>query len=240
MFNEIERRQKELSNHPLFDRLTDLKSLQIFMEQHVFCVLDFMSVLKSLQNEITPATVPWKPSSYPHLAQRFINEIVVGEETDENAEGAYKSHFELYLDSMNEVNASTNLMTSFLNNFETSVLTPKLKASCDYHFELSRTGKLEETLAAFLFGREKLIPPMFSTIVSILEKNKLKAPTFLYYLDRHIGLDGDSHGPMGMKLFEMLVTDEESRARAFKAAITALEHRKNVWDETLELIETSN
>ncbi|MED2973059.1 DUF3050 domain-containing protein [Fictibacillus sp. B-59209] len=53
------------------------------------------------------------PQPHPKYA-RFINEIVLGEETDEDGEGGFISHIELYLKAMKEVKADTNPIVTYL------------------------------------------------------------------------------------------------------------------------------
>jgi len=83
ILNSIEKIEKrlapfrdELVNHRICGEIDRLEALQLFMEQHVFAVWDFMSLLKVLQRGICRVEVPWLP---PIDAQacRFINEIVL-------------------------------------------------------------------------------------------------------------------------------------------------------------------
>src|ERR1700716_1508416 len=91
--------------HPLYGEIRDIQHLRIFLQSHVFAVWDFMSLLKSLQACLTCVATPWLPSAYPK-SRRLINEIVLGEESDNFGDG-YISHFELYLQAMVESGADT-------------------------------------------------------------------------------------------------------------------------------------
>ena len=99
--------REELMAHPVYRMVNSLDSLRLFMEHHVFAVWDFMSILKRLQQLQTGISVPWLPKSH-RTVSRFINEIVLAEESDEDGRGGYISHFELYREAMLDCGASTN------------------------------------------------------------------------------------------------------------------------------------
>ena len=108
---------KKLESHQVFTNLNTLSELRLFMEHHVFAVWDFMSLLKKLQEIYVPHGSPWVPNPNGNVV-RFINEIVMEEESDQSygSKGeSYSSHFEIYLEAMKEVGASTNIIDSFLD-----------------------------------------------------------------------------------------------------------------------------
>lgn len=226
--------QEDLCRHEIYDHLQDVKSLQHFMSYHVFAVWDFMSLLKSLQKEITCVEVPWRPSKYSSELVRFINQIVLGEESDIDSKGRAISHYELYLEGMSEVGASSSHLFDFLTDLNLGTLPLGVRDFVTENLRLARDGDPIEVAASFFFGREKLIPSIFTSMVEVLRREQVEAPTFLYYLERHIEVDGEEHGPLAMKcLHELTKGSKEKEVMALKAGISALTLRKYLWDECL-------
>src|SRR6266851_3298169 len=102
----------QLLDHPVYAEVASVADLRRFMEDHVFAVWDFMSLLKRLQQDMTCIKVPWFPADNAKAA-RLINDIVIGEETDVDPEGSYVSHLALYLRAMGEIGASTRQFEKF-------------------------------------------------------------------------------------------------------------------------------
>lgn len=236
-----------LDQHPLYASVRTLEDLRHFMAHHVYAVWDFMSLLKYLQAAVAPVSVPWQPTDNAQstLAQRFINEIVLGEETDEglpDAQGnpSFVSHFDLYLGAMEEVGADTRPVRAFLKAVKKKGLATAL-LKCDIPepsrrfmastFGFIDTQKAHLVGAAFALGREQVIPGMFRSLLADMGISKKKAPLFHYYLERHIYLDDESHGPLSLKLLTHLCGDSDSKEKAAsKAARQAVEARIIFWD----------
>jgi hypothetical protein len=230
----IQQMQSQLTHHPVYGTLNTLEGVRHFMRYHVFAVWDFMSLLKSLQKEITCVEVPWRPSTYSPELVRFVNQIVLGEESDLDKNGNATSHFELYLAGMNEVGASSARLFDFLPDMDVATLPAGVREFVTENLRLAREGHPVEVAASFFFGREKLIPSMFTSMVEILKKENVEAPTFLYYLERHIEVDGEEHGPLALKcLAELIKGDKDKEAMAMNAGINALHLRKKLWDHCL-------
>lgn len=230
-----------LLNHEVYGHLGLPVAIQRFMELHVYAVWDFMSLLKALQQHLTCVTTPWVPPADP-IAARMINQIVVGEESDLDTEGQPSSHYDLYLQAMDQVGANTSVILSFVDrlrsghDLETAMSEAGVPAAaCEFMrvtFQIIESGELPQIASAFTIGRENLIPGIFRGIISGLDEHgTIHTDRFLYYLDRHIGLDEDEHGPLAFKILERLCGDSPTRwSQAENAALKTLEARIHLWN----------
>lgn len=245
--NKLTPLRASLKSHPLYRSLQSIDDVKLFSEFHVYAVFDFMSLLKALQLQFTCVSLPWLPTGSGAVA-RFINEIVHGEESDINEVGEPMSHFEMYLDAMKQLGASTKGIETFIaalrnNNTigEALEIANAPKAAQDfvnYTFSIVETKEAHKIAASFTFGREDVIPDMF---IAILEEAKTSGhdyAKFRYYLDRHIELDGDEHGPIALKMIETLCGNNDTLwAEAEAVAIRSLEVRIALWDGIYEAIK---
>ena len=233
--------REQLVKHPLYQKIDRPEHLHCFMEQHVFAVWDFMSLLKYLQRQLTCVEVPWVPSAHPATA-RMINEIVWGEESDLDRDGKPASHFEIYLQAMDRAGADTGIIRKFVrliaqgegasHTSRMLSLSPAVTSFLDFTFQTIDHNRLHEVAAVFTWGREDLIPDMFTAIVKDLNSSHdAQLDDFIYYLERHIELDGDEHGPLAMQMMEMLCRDDQQKwNQCYKVAQKALKSRIALWD----------
>jgi hypothetical protein len=236
-----------LLNHPIYREIDRLEALQLFMEHHAFAVWDFMSLLKALQQRLSCVEVPWLPSAHP-LGSRLVNEIVLAEESDADGRGGFASHFDLYLRAMTRCGANTVPIDGFLGQLRqgksvTAALQSPAVPECarcfvQHTFSFIEGDNLCAIASAFTFGREDLLPMVFQRIVDELNVEAGGGlEDFKYYLERHIGLDGQEHGPMASRLLLSLCGSDESRWRvAEQAALDCLEARQRLWDGICVLI----
>ncbi|MGN7445124.1 DUF3050 domain-containing protein [Pseudomonas lactis] len=239
----LEQKKQKLFGHPLFIEITTLGKLQHFMQYHVFAVWDFMSLTKRLQQDLTCTQLPWLPCADPHAA-RLINEIVLAEESDEHPTRGYCSHFELYLDAMTEVGASTVAITRFIElqsqGVEVSAALQMIGAPqgvarfVDSTLQIALSAPTHCVAAAFLHGRESVIPSMFERLLHSHVFIGRQAPTLCHYLSRHIDMDSDDHGPAAHQLLQRLIEADPSRQReADNTALGAVESRITLWEDVL-------
>ncbi|MFC6298942.1 DUF3050 domain-containing protein [Pseudomonas sp. CCM 7893] len=236
----LEQKKLQLRSHPIFLDINSRPKLQYFMQHHVFAVWDFMTLVKRLQQDLTCVRLPWLPPVDPQAA-RLINEIVLGEESDERVAAGHCSHFELYLEAMREVGANTTAIETFITLQREGTSVETALQQIDIHPAVARfvrstlhialNAPTHCVAAAFLHGRESVIPAMFKRFLDGCDIAHRQAPTLCYYLKRHIELDAHDHGPAVEQLLRRLIlTDPHREQQACDAALAAVENRLALWD----------
>lgn len=236
----------QLANHPIYSALQTLKDLQRFMEHHIYSVWDFMSLIKYLQAAVAPTSVPWLPKGDSSI-RRFINELVLEEESDQLADGNYSSHVELYLRAMNEVGANTEPFLEFLSTVDakgigTALALPSVPEASriftQQTFAFLASQQAHQVAAALALGREHIIPLMFRSLLNRMQITTIDAPIFHFYLNRHVHLDEDFHAPLSLRLLNSLCADDPVKtAQALQAAQQAVQARLQFWDGVLVVLK---
>jgi hypothetical protein len=240
--------RERLTSHPLYRSMQTLGDVRVFLQSHVFAVWDFMSLLKSLQRRLTSVDVPWSPTAFP-ASRRFVNEIVLGEESDE-FEGRAASHFEIYLEAMHGCGADTAPMLAVLASLaEGKPLRQAMEAApasarefVASTFRVIEQGSVAAQAAAFTFGREDVIPDLFRGFIRELNAELSGSlTTFVWYLERHIEVDGDDHGPLSLRMVADLCGEDAALwEEAASAAEEAIRARLALWDGILAEIKATS
>lgn len=240
----IEPLRVKLEAHPIYAAVQSVDDLRVFMQHHVYSVWDFMSLIKYLQHQVAPARWPWTPGGDASV-QRFINELVLEEETDIALPGqdGFTSHYLLYLAAMREVGADTETPARFVQmageqGVETALasgLAPVPSASFTRTtFDFIASEKSHAVAAALALGREHVIPSMFRAFLARMAVSETQAPSFHYYLNRHVHLDEDFHAPLSLRLLAALCGGDPGKWREAEAAAeSAVNARLQFWDGVL-------
>lgn len=236
--------QQSILEHPLYASIRTGDDVRVFMRYHIYAVWDFMSLLKELQRRFTNMERIWHPRPNPRLV-RMINEIVLGEEADQLADGRVISHYDLYVSAMRQAGAWTEEFADFYdfstvsNKLDVAQLAPNphVEQFLKGTFRVIDSGKDHELAAYFFIGREALIPDMFFRVVERLSVSGERLDELMTYLQRHIEVDGGEHGPIaGRMLAELCGEDGTKWSEAAASASKALEARKILWDGALKAI----
>lgn len=237
--SKIELLRDSILEHNLYDKLNNIESLRVFTELHVFSVWDFMTLLKFLQKNLTSTKTPWLPSSNKEQV-RFINELVLLEESDFDIESNVASHFEIYKQAMKEIGASTEeidtLISSLNSGFSltTAIQNPKLSKPARRYLERTfavvNEGCVHKVAAAFTFGRETLVPDIFRILIKDVGQSH-NAPSLIHYFERHIRIEDDQHKFRALKLVDDLCKGDVKKIKEVQEVTKdCLKSRIQLWD----------
>lgn len=245
----IEEARGALVAHPLYRRLKSFEDAASFATYHVFAVWDFFSLLKRLQREVTCVETPWLPRQMSDHA-RFILDIVISEESDEAIGSGYISHFELYLSAMDEIGADRRPIDGYLDSLrrgadpiaalERDEIPEHVRDFVVNTLTVALHGQPHEVAASFCHGRENLLPDVLTGVRAGLGSELNAAPILKHYLDRHITLDHDEHGPLALRLLDALCEDDPAKLEAAeRIGVQAINARTALWDGILAELEAS-
>jgi Protein of unknown function (DUF3050) len=244
----------EINHHPLYAQIRTLADLRLFMENHVFCVWDFMCLLKELQRQLVSTQAPWFPPRDAASAH-LINSILVEEEGDLMADGKnYACHFDLYRAAMQQIGADTQPVQHFLNDLKQGrslavalqqASVPLLAREFITHTFSFFTRSTPEIAAAFVYGREAITAKMFLPLIDQLKtalplKQQSQLSSLIYYFQRHIELDQSDHLPKAMRMLVNLINeDEQNQSAVLIAATQALQARLDLLTGIQQIIENN-
>ncbi|MEN8712260.1 MAG: DUF3050 domain-containing protein [Arenicellales bacterium] len=234
---------QQLCKHPLYSNIQDIDNLRVFMQHHVYAVWDFMSLIKALQSHLAPVTVPWVPPNNPRFAN-FINQMVLDEESDFSLTDAmtssHASHFETYCQAMLDIGADIQPISRFIDLVSNNGLEAALNLQeiplparqfMTFTFDVIVKDQPHLLAAVLAFGRETLVPQLFRSLINGLNIRPGEAPGLYSYLERHIQLDGEEHGPVVTLMVEELCEgSKEKIAEVMTITEQALVARLNFWD----------
>ncbi len=79
---------------------------------------------------------------------------------------------------------------------------------------------------------------MFASLLENWTVNPALAPTFVYYVKRHIALDNRAHGPAAEAIINEVLKDDIDQRRAFEAAsLTSVDQRVKLWDALADYMQ---
>jgi hypothetical protein len=103
-----------------------------------------------------------------------------------------------------------------------------------FTFSVVEARRVHCIAAAFAYGREQVIPQMFRRLLAQMDAQGQDAQRFRRYLERHIALDDQEHGPMAQQMVTELCKGEAGAVReAMDTAMRAVSARIRLWDQVL-------
>lgn len=108
-----------------------------------------------------------------------------------------------------------------------------------FTFDIIGRSQVHLVAAILAFGRETLVPELFRSLIEGLQLNANDSPALIFYLERHIQLDEQDHGPLAIRLLQDLCEDSRIKIeQAAEVAEQALAVRLQFWDGILQALTT--
>lgn len=241
---ELKGLRRKLAKHRLYKSLHKVEDIQEFAEHHVFAVWGSMSLLKVLQQQLTNTKIPWSPVPNPVLA-RLINEMVLTEESGINEQGLAQSHFEMYVDAMQEIGADTSQIHQFVQLIYAGAtvdyamnqikIDRKISHFIVYIFNIIKTGKTHLIAASLILSRTDIPSKIFLEILTDTEQDAHK---WKYCLTHHAEFNPGQYGTSSLELIaELCGKNKKDWQEVIEVAKHALNQKIILWNRITEMIE---
>ena len=158
-----------------------------------------------------------------------------------------------YIDAMTDIGANIKIPNEIVHKLASSddifksidnlKIHKNIKEFLNFTFKVIAEGKPHKIAAIFTFGRENLIPNMFTEILREFQKNinDIDISKLIYYFERHIELDEDEHGPMALQMVSELAGNDSKKWDEIESISTeALQKRILLWDAIEEILDRKN
>ena len=221
-----------------------LADLRLFMEHHAFAVWDFGCLLRALHHQLRGAGGE---------AAELVGQLLREEEEELLPErfGGPRllSHFAIYRLAMRQVGANTGPLDGFLAAVEahgvaTALAHSRLPRPSRRFLEVTQAviagGEPHDLAAALAWGRELLLPELFQALRDRLVYIAPEATLLQWYIERHIALDGEEHGPLAHRMAEALCAGRADRLAAMRTtASRCVAARRAFWDGITAAMEAN-
>jgi len=241
-FKEFTEITNSVIKHSLFGRLNTVENIRIYSEFQIWCVWDFMSILKVVQNLVFTNSTMWLPPKNTTLGYNLYR-LLMTEETDRSHPNIAKqrtSHFELFIYAMQEMKADTSLIAEFIhhvrNGENLSIILKNLKVNqavvkfLEINHSLIHQNPIN-AVALLSLTRENFLPAVFKAVVGHSNINNKVIEPFIWYHKRHIQLDEGVHGPIANDLFNEYIVNDEEILLSLKSSIISLSARYDLLNE---------
>jgi hypothetical protein len=113
-------------------------------------------------------------------------------------------------------------------------VAPFIRDFTGHTLQIAQRAPSVAVMASFFYGREDVIPRMFNNLLKKWRIGADQAPMFVYYLKRHIEVDGDQHGPAAKAILAAATaSDRLLQLQVLRAARQSIEARIKLWDGLL-------
>lgn len=234
-----------INHHKVFSALTSIERFRRFTEMHVYATWDFMCLLKALHRKLNGGSeLLWLPPVRSY-GEWLINPRLAIEENDITPKGNHLlSHFELYLQAMQECGANTRGINAFIQYVKRdpplslllaqNYLSETTRRYLAGTFDMIITKDSHILAACFAFAHEHIAENMFTHILQHLMPMAAvhdSLASFIYYFQRQIDLTGVLQGPQAETLLAILCGEDEVKWEdATDAAVFSLKSQLQFLD----------